>query len=485
MIETGSDLSIYLFAGCADSWFISLSRDSFVVRRPYYLIAHYRACSGCLLNPPQQVTKMRRGAFEVPPPPVLTKWPKPPKDKVPVPDQIEEKGIRKRIHSEEKKRSESTERTRRRREQVELEREQTHPHQEQEDREGLHTITIRESKLRAREEEPQEQSQRLNNPRSSSCPGDVDRVIDRSKFKNSNITHSTTTDPLFGITTKLDEHKYDEDKLPDLTPVSSLYFDSNHLSLSFGHSQFKRAADRRAIRLLQDKITQMYEEVSEALKAKADQVERNYARLLVKFTVDLVAEANSILEIRVVQVIKSRAKYVAHFIGKHLDLSKEALSQKMYEVVLESPRKVAEQSSLGNLEGVKDFILTSSALVKLRESFRLFIFHGKSQGPASRVRHPHMPLGQPDLDIWPDEGMDTDTGSVDLLEPNVNLIKQQLKSERLGSPLAFIMLLLRWCRIVAEFLELKETPLAPGFTRVRWTCVSKHMFPNQRVMQRP
>ena len=303
---------------------------------------------------------------------------------------------------------------------------------------------------------------------------------------NSTVAHSDpTTDPFFGIATKSDEHKHEEDELSDLTPVPSLYSGSTHLS-SGSAQELDGAADELAKMLLQDEVlTQLYEKASENMKAKAGKVERNFARLLVKFTVDLEAEANSILEIRVVQVMKSRAKYVAHFIGKHLDLSKEVLSQKMYEVVLESPRKVVEQSSLGNLEGVKDFILTSSALVKLRESFCLFIFHGKSQGPASRVRHYHMPLGQPDLDIWPDEGLDTDSGSVDSLEPDVNLMKQQLKSERLGSPLAFIMLLLRWCRIVAEFLELKEIPLAPGFTRVRWTCVSKHMFLNRRIMQGP
>ena len=369
----------------------------------------------------------------------------------------------------------------------------------------------------------------MNDPRSSRRLRDVFPGFDGFLFESLLVAYGEpTTNPSFGMPTNLDEHKHDDDELSDLTPVPNLYSGSTHSS-SKAAQDLNGAADELAKTLLQDKrLARLCEIPLEMVDGGADKIEHNLAKLLVAFTVDLKAEANGILEIRAVQFIKPRVKYVAHCIRKHLALSKEEKYRKMHEVVLDSPRieaevelclrcglsfgdfvdipatretknqdilqsksgshsasdgaqtEAADNSSLRNLEGVKDSILASSALVKLTESFRLFVSH-EILYPKF---HSHMPLGQSDLDVWLDEEMDADTSSVDSLEPDVNL-RKQLESERLGSALAFIMLLLRWSKIVAEFLELKEKPLAPGFTRVRWTCVSKHILSNQRIMQGP
>ena len=136
-------------------------------------------------------------------------------------------------------------------------------------------------------------------------------------------------------------------------------------------------------------------------------------------------EANTVLELSAVQFVKTRAKYVASCMGKQFDPRRGEAAQKLQKLVLESPEReekvemylqrrilttdlagslgphdmdyqdiqdpnpesgyegseteAAQQPRFKNLEEVKPFILTSSAMTTLREVFRHFASQEQSK----------------------------------------------------------------------------------------------------------
>jgi len=136
-------------------------------------------------------------------------------------------------------------------------------------------------------------------------------------------------------------------------------------------------------------------------------------------------EANTVLELSAVQFVKTRAKYVASCMGKQFDPRRGEAAPKLQKLVLESPARVekvkmylqhrnlttdlagslgphdmdyqdiqnpnpesgsegseteaAQQPRFKNVEEVKTFILTSSAMTTLRDNFRHFASQGQSK----------------------------------------------------------------------------------------------------------
>lgn len=134
----------------------------------------------------------------------------------------------------------------------------------------------------------------------------------------------------------------------------------------------------------------------------------------------------------------------------------------------------AEQSPLRNLQDVRSFIPNSVAFSTLGQKLHDFVVHGKvqNQQPADS-REQNLDIGPSDVPTRPEEYSleisDTDSDNpqqVEDGEANKSSISEgQVKM--LGN--IFVALKYAW-RMVAEFLELLENPIPPGFRRVRWTC---------------
>lgn len=308
-----------------------------------------------------------------------------------------------------------------------------------------------------------------------------------------------------------------EDDVSDIMSVPSLYSGSS-LSSAGSNEDLDIAAEELASLLLKDEIMEpLYDKALE--KVKTERFERNFARLLNAFAVDLRVEANTVLELSAVQFVRVRAKHVASCMGKQLDPLRDMAVKTLHKRILESAAReetlevylqrrilatdvaetagihevesqyikepdlesdsegseneAAQQPRFKNLEEVKTFILTSFAMTTLRENFRQFVLQGQSKTPKLNPSHESQ-VGPP----VPGSGQDTfipleepDTDSLDSLEDEGDIGIG--KGDR-NLPLLprFVLFVVRECKMLAEFLELKEKPLKQGFRRLRWTCVS-------------
>ena len=124
-----------------------------------------------------------------------------------------------------------------------------------------------------------------------------------------------------------------EADVSDIMSVPSLYSGSS-LSSAGSIEELDVAAEDFASLLLKDEIMKPF--YSKALeKVKTDRFERNFARLLNVFAVDLRTEANTVLELAAVQFVRIRAKHVASCMGKQLDPFREEAVQTMHKRILE------------------------------------------------------------------------------------------------------------------------------------------------------
>ncbi|KAL8700081.1 MAG: hypothetical protein Q9201_005644 [Fulgogasparrea decipioides] len=287
-----------------------------------------------------------------------------------------------------------------------------------------------------------------------------------------------------------------------------------HGSTSALSEELGEAAEELANLLLDDEVLNPL--CSEALKkVGTDRLERNFARLLGISGTDLQAEARNDLEMSAAHFVKARSKHVAACIAKQLDPSRVEESQRMYELINESysraekveqylqrqvlhaediketvrgtrlrePRgqetefdpeesdsDLRERPQLRTLKNVKEFILRSAALVKLREGFREFVFQAekKSQQPTER-RPSNTPLGE----LLTTDGHlleSSDNTSVQSVHSEKDRMEEDVMESRPNLFLGFVRIVLRGCIAAAEFFEFSEIPLQPGFRRVRWTC---------------
>lgn len=311
-----------------------------------------------------------------------------------------------------------------------------------------------------------------------------------------------------------------KDDVSDIMSVPSLYSGS---SLSSVHStkELDVAAEELASLLLEDEV--MVSLYNKALgKLKTERLERDFARLLNVFAVDLRVEASTVLAFNAVQFVRIRAKHVASCMGKQLGSDRgDAAVREIHELILESPEReekvemylhrrflatdsvdtvgtrdieyqdvqeldivsdsegseteAAQQPRLSDLEEVKTFILTSFAMITLRQNFRQFLFQVQSKTqklaqsavslqkppPTENPGHHVTPLGE------------TNTDSVETFEDDELDLGGQEGDMNFRSLSRSVLSIFRGVKAVAEFLELKEMPLKPGFRRLRWTCVSR------------
>lgn len=308
-----------------------------------------------------------------------------------------------------------------------------------------------------------------------------------------------------------------EDDASDIMSVPSLYSGSSLFSAR-SIEELDVAAEELASLLLTDEIMEPF--YNKALeKVEIERFERNFARLLNAFAVDLRAEAITVLELSAVQFVRIRAKHVACCMGKQLDPLREEAVQRMHNVILESPEReekvemylqrrilttdlaespgpheidyqdiqepnlksgseeseteTAQQPRFKDLKEVKTFIFTSSAMTILRENFRQFVSQGQSKtqklSPSAASHQGPLPelLAHNDLLL-----QEKDTDSIDTFEDDEGDLGGQEGDRRPRSLPRFVLSILRGFKTTAEFLELIGKPLQPGLRRLRWTCVS-------------
>ncbi|KAL8692040.1 MAG: hypothetical protein Q9218_002849 [Villophora microphyllina] len=312
----------------------------------------------------------------------------------------------------------------------------------------------------------------------------------------------------------VDEYLITEDD--EIQSLPSLSYGSS-ASSSSSMEEREGAVEELAVLLLKDTTLEPLYETA-LWKLTTDRFERNFARLLRLFATDLKVEAHSTQEAIAVRFVAARAKYVAGCIGKLLDPGRATYSQEMHDVLVESREReekvelylqrqihyvnieevpvhgpqivdqkddigpdesdseftdLAERPQLRNLQGVKDFILGSVALEKLRQAFHDFVIHGKVQDRGFKESEEHNPLlSLPDsstrVDEYPLEVSDSESDmSLSTEQEKVKLSTHNRPPKSLRD--LYPLLLYGWER-ATQFLELSEKPVPPGFKRVRWTC---------------
>ncbi|KAI4104954.1 MAG: hypothetical protein L6R37_002998 [Teloschistes peruensis] len=206
-----------------------------------------------------------------------------------------------------------------------------------------------------------------------------------------------------------------------------------------------------------------------------DRFERNFSRLLRVFATDLKTEAQDHQEASVVRFMAARATYVASYMDV-VDIvdQKDFVGPEESEPDAADP---AEQSPLRNLQDVRSFIPNSVAFSTLGQKLHDFVVHGKvqNQQPADS-REQNLDIGPSDVPTRPEEYSleisDTDSDNpqqVEDGEANKSSISEgQVKM--LGN--IFVALKYAW-RMVAEFLELLENPIPPGFRRYAFSTVGQ------------
>jgi tetratricopeptide (TPR) repeat protein len=202
--------------------------------------------------------------------------------------------------------------------------------------------------------------------------------------------------------------------------VPSLWTGSTLSSINSDETMMESAGKFAELLLTDETLQPLYE--SALQKVGLERLERNLSKLLVYYAVDLRAEAGNSLEVRVAQLVKRYAKYIANYLRKRLDpseqqrqteldrlVSQEATSSLVEDYLQrsetadvpkpemalatdesisrgggdqsetdtdnseESEQDASRHSSLYNFEHVRRFMLEAAAFAKLREKFRDWI----------------------------------------------------------------------------------------------------------------
>ena len=280
-----------------------------------------------------------------------------------------------------------------------------------------------------------------------------------------------------------------------------------------------------ALLLRGDALEPLYEKALR--KLRFEKVERNFAKLLQKFAVELTTEAKTIPERHIAQFIKKRAKRVASCVGKHFSASSDENRQQLYQLNLQSVQREniverflqqqemnylygisttsqvqdvdislaqpfeilnedfasddseplsSEKPDLRNVEGVRLFITKSYALQKFGDNFQGFI-----NGIPDKEPRPALNVGSPEINKISFLDMAQSTS----LKPTKSFQMSEIDSststdihERIEetdlpmTSIGYFGSISRAFKMVAEFLELLKKPLRPGHQRIKWKCVN-------------
>ena len=296
--------------------------------------------------------------------------------------------------------------------------------------------------------------------------------------------------------------------IPGLTSGSTLSTVSSQEALG--------AAEELAILLLQDEdLKPLYEKALERMEI--NKFKRNLTKLLGTFAIDLLREAGNGMQRSAAQFVKERTEYVTSCIGNYYALGRDETSEHMDALKMQASQRegviegyleqqilynnraidfsaapeikevgqsekepesdeslpdLGDRSQLRNLDGVKNFILDSSAIMNLRENLRRFVF-GEHDGrqvkeasacppfEASMVEHSNEFARLENSDL--DESMHSHEATVIQLEP--------LPGQAAFATKSLLCSILTIIESFVVFLELREEPLRPGYGRIRWTCV--------------
>ena len=298
--------------------------------------------------------------------------------------------------------------------------------------------------------------------------------------------------------------------VPGLTTVSNLSVNSS--------KEILRAAEKLAVLLLEDDgLEPLYDKALEQMEI--NEFQKNLTKLLGTFAVDLLKEAGNGMQRSAAQLVRECAKYVTSCICKHYTLGKDEASEHMNALKMQASQReevlegyseqqiifntfaidssaasetkdvgqsgkepdfdesqpaLEDRSQLRNLDGVKSFILDSSAMSNLRENLQSFVFGEPDRGQVREpIAYPPFEASIADNsdeiarleDSDLDESMVSDEATVIQLNP----------PPKQAAPAADSLLrsILPIIKFFAEFLELREKPLRPGYRRIRWTCVRR------------
>lgn len=303
--------------------------------------------------------------------------------------------------------------------------------------------------------------------------------------------------------------KRQEDEVSEVTSVKSLFstpsLTSSETLSSFDSSQeMTGAAEEFAVIVLRDEILEpLFREAFK--KVTFEKFERNFARLLRTFAGDLTQEAETINQKSAARFVRRSARTVAAFVSKQYDPDREENSDQMRRLILKSPQRQemlerclqqpwehdgippdvlpnlgtmskeepeddsgsdcsdVETSHLRNLNDVKTFLLGSSAFSNLRENLQRFLT-GESTKPQQ--------ASMLDVSEHVEDEVNNDDSESD---GSVNILKSKLEIPYVESANLLSKMLsaiVDMGRNVAEYLELREPPVNPEYSRIRWTCVS-------------
>ena len=318
---------------------------------------------------------------------------------------------------------------------------------------------------------------------------------------------------LAAITVGVDEDEDETSEVPGST-------DGSTLSTSGSTEEVMEAAEAIAELLMADDVLgPLYKKALAVLKI--DDLEKRFRKLLKACATELRTEASNSTQQIASQFLRRRVRYVVSHMGTCLDPQRKEKAQRLQELASEEPNKkaqvhaylndgavgpdVQEPDAVSNSgsseqdapenpyslsrEQVKSFILNSVALVNLRNKFSQFVLQRQSQGGDFIGTLPDSPSaarvtqGEP-VPLEPNlaadgitDGSDVSPGSLNVAEREHPYAEDETRPREhfLWDILQRHAYLSRCIEIVlqvAEFLELRERMLEPGFKRVRWTCVS-------------
>ncbi|KAL9035703.1 MAG: hypothetical protein Q9180_004719, partial [Flavoplaca navasiana] len=274
---------------------------------------------------------------------------------------------------------------------------------------------------------------------------------------------------------------------PSLTTGSTLSTDSVE--------GFLEAAEDVAELLFQDPVLNPLYHKSRGV-FKINEFERKFARLLRGFASELRTESVNDIHQKAVRFLKTRTNLIVSHMGHRLDPEKTNSAQRFRQLASQKPKKVIQSNArerngiverelpsspgssepeepesayLYHREQVRSFILHSIALLNLRESFGRLVLqsHFEVKNSADSTQDSTTTAEEritPTLDSPSKDDEDKSSKPIDAPSKRVTLSKLRMFfSANTGR---CVQLIFR----VAEFLELREMPLRPGFNRIRWKC---------------
>lgn len=302
---------------------------------------------------------------------------------------------------------------------------------------------------------------------------------------------------------------HDEDSEDGIESLPSLTSGITPSSSASQDELQRSAADVFSDFLLEDgSLIPVFRQAME--KVDATRLERNFARLLGTFALELRADAENAVEFSAVQFIRARAKHIAKCVGFRLDPAREAASQewrkllettvdraeilesylqgldtKQVEKLSDHPSDTSNadsdesgshfQADLSNqnLQHVKNFILKSTAFKDLCKRFHDFVHQGKANISVPNTglavnRTADLPAEKMAADVRISSSSESESvSSSDVSSGDVND-----QSHGVLFRGTYILRHILFCiELTSQFLGISRPPISEGYRRVEWTCL--------------